>query len=187
MEGVGAHAVADNLGEDVGAARLGELELFEDEDAGPLADDEAVAVLVEGPAGVRGVVVAGGERLHGSEAADAHGGDRGLGAAGDHDVGVAALDDAEGVADGVRGGGAGRRRGLVRSLGAVANGDVPGGKVDDGGGDEERRDLARPAVHQVGVLALDDVEPADAGADVHTDVVGDLRRDLKAGVLHGLV
>ena len=102
-------------------------------------------------------------------------------------VGVAALDDAEGVADGVRGGGAGGGGRLVRALGAVADGDVSGGEVDDGGGDEERRDLARPAVHQVGVLALDDVEAADAGADVHADVVCDLRRDLQAGVLHRLV
>ena len=187
MEGVGAHAVADDLGEDVGAAGLGELELFEDEDAGAFADDKAVAVLVEGAGGVRGVVVAGGEGLHGSEAADAHRRDGSLRAAGDHGVGVAALDDAEGVADGVRGGGAGGCGRLVRPLGAVADGDVAGGQVDDRGGDKERRDLARPAVHQVGVLALDDVEPADAGADVHADVICDFRCDLQAGVLHGLV
>ena len=72
VEGVGGHAVADDLGEDLCAAGLGELELFEDEDAGAFADDEAVAVLVEGAAGVGGVVVAGGEGLHGGEAADAH-------------------------------------------------------------------------------------------------------------------
>ena len=68
--GVGAHAVADDLGEDVCAAGLGELELFEDEDAGAFADDEAVAVLVEGAAGAGGLVVARGEGAHGGESAD---------------------------------------------------------------------------------------------------------------------
>ena len=187
VEGVGGHAVADDLGENLCAAGLGELQLFHDEDAGAFADDEAVAVLVEGAAGVFGIVVAGGEGLHGGESADAHGGDGGLGASGDHGVGIAALDDAEGIADGVRAGGAGGRRGLVRALGVVADADVAGGEVDDGAGDEERRDLARAAGQHGRVLALDDVEAADAGADVDADAVGDLRRDLEAGVLHGLV
>ena len=47
--------------------------------------------------------------------------------------------------------------------------------------------LRGPPASMVGVLALDDVEAADAGADVDADAVGDLRRDLEAGVLHGLV
>ena len=63
--------------------------------------------------------------------------------------------------------------------GAVVDGDVAGGEVDDGAGDEERRDLARAAVQQVGVLALDDVESADAGADVDADAVAVLSRDLR--------
>ena len=74
VEGVGGHAVADDFGEDLCAAGFGELELFEDEDAGAFADDEAVAVLVEGAAGVGGVVVAGGESLHGGEACRRRGG-----------------------------------------------------------------------------------------------------------------
>ena len=48
VEGVGGHAVADDLGEDLGAASLGELELFHDEDAGAFAEDESVTVLVPG-------------------------------------------------------------------------------------------------------------------------------------------
>ena len=60
MEGVGAHAVTDDLGEDLCPSRLGELQLFEDEDACTLADDKAIAVFVEGPAGVFGIVVTGG-------------------------------------------------------------------------------------------------------------------------------
>ena len=103
-------------------------------------------------------------------------GDGGFGAAGDHGVGVAALDDAEGVADGVGGGGAGGGGGLVGAARAVVDGDVAGGEVDDGAGDEEGRDLARAAGEQVDVLALDDVESADAGADVDADAVVVRRR-----------
>ncbi len=124
--------------------------------------------------------------LHGGEAADAQRGDGGFGAAGDHGVGVAALDDAEGVADGVGGGGAGGGGGLVGAAGAVFDGDVAGGEVDDGAGDEEGRDLAGATVEQVDVLALDDVEAADAGADVDADAVVIFIGDLEAGVGHRL-
>ena len=51
-------------------------------------------------------------------------------------------------------------------LALIADADVSGGQVDDGRRNEKRRDLARPAVQQADVLALDDVEPADAGPDV---------------------
>jgi len=186
VEGVGGEAVADDFGEDLCAACLGELEIFEDEDACAFADDEAVAVLVEGAGGVLGVVVAGGECAHGGKARDAERGDGGFGAAGDHGVGVAALDETEGVTDSVGGGGAGCGGGLVGAAGAVFDGDVAGGEVDDGAGDEEGRDLARATVEQVDVLALDDVESADAGADVDTDTVTILVSDLEAGVLHRL-
>jgi tryptophan synthase beta subunit len=56
--GVGAHAVADNLGQNLCSARLGKLQILKDEDAGALADDEAVAVLVKGAAGAGGLGVA---------------------------------------------------------------------------------------------------------------------------------
>ena len=46
---VGGRAVADDLGERLRAASLGVLERLEDEHAGTLADDEAVARLVERP------------------------------------------------------------------------------------------------------------------------------------------
>src|ERR1700722_19978142 len=65
VEGVGGEAVAYDLGEDVCATGFGELKLLEDEDACAFAYDEAVAILVEGTAGVLGVFVAGGESAHG--------------------------------------------------------------------------------------------------------------------------
>src|SRR6202034_2565044 len=140
--------------DDLCATGLGELEFFHDEDAGAFAYDEAVTILVEGTAGVLGVFVAGGESLHGGESTDTHGSDGGFGASGDHGVCVAALNDAESVADGVRAGGAGCGGGLVRTLGVVANADVAGGEVHDGAWNEERRDLARSAGEHGRVLAL---------------------------------
>ena len=76
----------------------------------------------------------------------------------------------------------------VASLGPLAlysDGDVAGGEVDDGAGDEEGGDLAGAAGEHGGVLAFDDVEAADAGADVDAETIGDLTGDLEAGVLHG--
>ena len=167
--GVGGHAVADDFGEDGRAAAAGMFEFFENHDAGAFAHDEAVAVLVPGTAGAIGVVIAGGKRAHGGESADAHGSDGGFGASGNHHIGIAALDDAEGIADGMGAGGAGRGRRFIRALGAEAHGNVSGGEVDDGGGNEERRDLARAALEERGMFALDHVESADARADMDAD------------------
>ena len=58
MEGVAAHAVADNLGQNVRAALLGEFQFFQNQDAGAFADDKAVAVAIEGTGGLLGLVVA---------------------------------------------------------------------------------------------------------------------------------
>ena len=93
--GVRAGAVAGELGEDAGAAALGVLQRLEDEDAGALGADEAVAVGVEGTAGLRRVVGAGREGAHDVEAGEAQLADAGLAAAGDHDVGAAEADDVE--------------------------------------------------------------------------------------------
>ena len=106
--GVRAGAVAGELGEDAGAAALGVLQRFEDEDAGALGADEAVAVAVEGAAGLRRVVVAGREGAHDVEAGEAQLADAGLAAAGDHHVGAAEADDVERVAHRLGAGGAGR-------------------------------------------------------------------------------
>ena len=52
-------------------------------------------------------------------------------------------------------------------LGAEPDGDLAGGQVDDGGGNEERGDAPRTAFEQRLVLALDGAEPADARGDEH--------------------
>ena len=74
------------------------------------------------------------------------------------------------------------------TLGVVADADLPGGQVHDGRGNEEGRDLARAAVEQVGVFALDDVEPTDAGADVDPGTLGQLLAvDLVVGHAQGFI
>ena len=143
MVGVAGHAIADDFGDDIRAAALGEFERFENQHAGAFADDEAVALGVEGAAGALGFVIARGERAHGGESADAHGSDGRFGAAGDHHFRVAALDDFVGVANGVRRSRAGRGRGGVGALRAVANGNVAGGEIDDRRGNEEREKSCR--------------------------------------------
>ena len=180
VKGVGAHAIADDFREDGRAAAAGVFEFFENQNAGAFAHDEAIAVFVPGTAGAGRIVVARGERAHGGESADAHGSDGSFGAAGDHDVGVAVLNDAVGIADGVRAGGAGSGGGCVRALGAELHRDMAGSEVDDGGGNEEGRDLARAAFEKRFVLALDHFESADAGADVNADALGIFGRDLES-------
>ncbi len=43
---------------------------------------------------------------------------------------------------------------------------MAGSKIDDRGRDKEGGDAARPALHQLDVLALDDIKPAHAGRNV---------------------
>ena len=80
---------------------FGVLELLEHEDAGALAHDEAVAVAVERPR--RALSGSSLRVLRAPRMAanpdDADGADRRLAAAGEHDLGVAAADDLDGVAD----------------------------------------------------------------------------------------
>src|SRR5580658_2224575 len=176
---VGTHAIADQLREDGSAAAAGMLEFFEHQDAGAFAHDEAVAIFVPGTAGAGGVVIASGKRAHGGKSAHAHGSDRGFGASGDHYVGVAVLNDAEGIANGVRAGGAGGGRRFIRALGSEAHGNVTGGEVDDSVRYKTGRYPARAVFDQRAVLALYHVESADAGADVHADALGVFGRDME--------
>ena len=141
VEGVAGEAVADHLGVDLRAARLGVLQLLEHQGAGALAHDEAVAVLVIGArAPGRVVVEVGRHGAAGDEAGDADLADRRLRAAGDHDVGVAVLDEAHGVAHRVGARGAGGDHRVIRALEAVADRDLTRGQIDQGRGDEERAD-----------------------------------------------
>src|SRR5579884_780145 len=185
--GIGAHAVADNFGKYLRSARFGELQVLQNEDASAFADNKTIAVFVKGTAGTLRLIIARGKGAHRGESADAHGSNGGFCSAGDHHVSIAALNNAIGITDGVRAGGAGSRGGLIGASGAVFNADLAGGEVDDRRRNEERRYLARTALQHGAVLALDNVEPADAGTNVDTDTVGNRIGDLQAGHLHGLM
>ena len=95
-----------------------------------------------------------------------------------HRIGIAAFNDAVSVANAVSTAGAGCSCGLVRSACMVLDADLAGSKVHDGSRNKEWRDLAWAAGKHGTVFALDDVESTNAGADVHPDAIGNIRRDI---------
>ena len=181
---IGTHAVADELGENRRVATLRAPGVLEHQNACALADDEPVPLDIPGPAGARGLVVAGRQGPHGREAGDAERRDAGFRAAANHGVRVAVLNQTTGIAHRVRAGRAGGRDRRIRTLGAEAHRDLPGRQVDDRGQDEERRDAFGAALDQDPVLPLDHFEPADAAADHHADALGIVRADPKTARLN---
>src|SRR5205814_8133262 len=95
---------------DARAALLRVLQFLDDEDPRSLAGDEAVAILVERPRSLGGVVVALAECARGGESRDAEKRDGRLGAARDDDVHVSVLDVTHAFADGMVPGRAGGQR-----------------------------------------------------------------------------
>ncbi len=106
VEGVGGRPGADQQSPGGGPTRGRVRQAFQDEEARPLADDEAVAVRVERTGGPGGIGVAG-KGLHPGEPGDADRSDHGVGTAGQGDV---AGSGAEQQGRGVDGGGPGWRR-----------------------------------------------------------------------------
>lgn len=173
VEGISRQAVTDDFRIDLRAARLCVLELFENDDAGALAHDEAVTVDVIGARGFfRVVVVLGGQRLAGGKARERDTANRRFRTTGNHDVGVAERNQAAGVTDRMRAGRAGGDDRVVRAAKLMADRHLARGEVDEATGNEERRDTARTLVAQR-VAAFDDAfETANARAD--QDAGGDL-------------
>ena len=164
--GVARKAIAQNLGIDFCAARLGVLVFLEHDHTRALAHDKPVAIRVIGPAGGPGIVRAlGAERLAGVEPRDADLADRRLGPAGDHHVGIAEHDQAAGVPDGVGAGRTGRHNRVVRPLEAIADAHLARNQVDQCAGDEERRHAPRALVADDQRGFLDRAQPADARPD----------------------
>ena len=84
------------------------------------------------------IVVAGAQRLHRSESAQGNRCNGGLGATGEHCVGIAHDQCAPRLSDGVAGSGAGGAGGQVGSTQAVVEREHPRSHVDDHHRDEER-------------------------------------------------
>ncbi len=185
--GVAGAAVARDLGIDVGAAGLGVLHLLEDDDGGTVGHHEAAAVGVERQGGVLRIRGAG-QRLGVREAGDTDRYGTAVAAARDDGVGVAVLDGAERLADGVRGGGAGRHDVDAGALGAELDGDLAAGHVGDHRRDEVGGDpLAGLVLEELLQLALDGREAADTGADIGAQTARlDVLAAHQAGVVHRL-
>ena len=188
MVGVAGQAVADHFGVDLGAARLGVLQLLQHDDAGALAHHEAVAVLVVGTRGLLRLVVEGGaQRAAGGKAGNGDAADRALGSARHHHVGIVELDQPRRVADRMRAGRAGGDDRVVRPLQAVPDGDIAGRQIDQASRDEERADAARPLLLEQDGGVGDAGQAADAGADQDAGALLLLLRvGLPAGVLERL-
>jgi hypothetical protein len=186
VEGIAAHAEAGQLGVDLRAARPGMFVLFEHHDAGALAHDEAVAILVPGTGSSRRIVVARGQGLGRSEAAHGQRRHSRLGAAANHRVGIAVLDHPRRQADRVQARGAGRDHGNVGPLEAEHDRQVARDHVADGARNEEGRNLARTARQIVVVRILDHRQATDAGADVDADALGIGLRRVEPGVAQRL-
>ena len=171
VEGVAGVAVAGQFGVDVRAALKRVLVLLKHHDARALAHDEAAAALVEGQGcriGIRGL----GQRLTVGEAAHRQRIDGGLAAARDDRVGIAVMDRAIGLADGVGGSGAGRHHRKARALAAKANGDVARSDVGNHHRHEQRRNAGGTALEELVALREDRADAADAAAHIHAQALG---------------
>ena len=91
----------------------------------------------------------------------------GLGAAGDHHVGIVQLDHPRGVADGVRAGRAGGDHRVVRPLEAVPDRDLAGGQVDQADGMKNGLMRRGPRSRSVTAASRYRRQAADARADQH--------------------
>ncbi len=112
---------------------------------------------------------------HGIESRDAQGIDAGLAAACQEGVGVAELDDAPRLADGVVRRGARADVADVRPLEAVFHADQTAGHVGNHHRDHEGRDPTRALVHEDRVLDFQRGQSADAAAE----------HAAEAGAVHG--
>ena len=184
---VGGGAIAGDLGEDLGAAALGELHVLQHQHHAALPHHEAVAIEVERPAGLLGLVVALAHRFDLAEGAHGQGSDRGLRAAGEHGSRLTPLDDLGRFPDAVAGGGAGADDRVVRAPGAGVDRHQARGHVADHHRHREGRDAAHPPLQQRGVVLLDLLHASDARGDDDADVVGVELGRVEVRVLKGLL
>ena len=167
---VAGGAVAHHLGVDLRPAGLGVFQFLQKQHARALAHDEAAALRVKGNGGPVGVLRLG-QGLHGGEAADGHGRDGGLGAAAEHDLGVAVPNVVESVAHGVGTSGAGGDGAGAHGPEARVDGHLTRRHVADGGGDIEGGYPVKALFLTPAVLRLGDGLSADAAGEDHTAAV----------------
>ena len=144
---ISAHTVPNNFRNRFSPARAGMFQLFKDENSGAFAHHKSVAVTVPWAAGFFGLVIARGKRTHRGETTNTERGDCRFSAAGNHHIGIAVLNNAKRIADGMRTRSTCGGRGFVRPFRAKTHGDVSGRQVHDGRRNKERRNPARTTFH----------------------------------------
>ncbi len=166
---IAVRAVSDDFRENLCPPLKRMLLLFQNQNPGAFAHDEAASLRVKRNArAVRILSLA--QCLHGREAADSKGRDRRLRSAADHQILIAVADPVERVADRIVAARAGRHRAGAHSAEAVINGNPGGGHIGDRHRNEERTDLLIPLLHAAQMLLLDDGEAADSAGDDHARV-----------------
>ena len=178
---VGGHAEAAQLGQDLGAARLGMCLQFQHQDAGAFAQHRAVALLGEREAAFGRQHVHGLPGPHGAVVDDA------LGGADDGDVDQAVADVVAPDADGVRRRRAGAAGGERRALDAVLDADMGRRRGADDAQQRQRMGGALVVDEEIAVGGLQRTQAAGARADDAGRAIGVLERHLEARLLDGLV
>ena len=189
MVGVAAHAVADDLGDRSCAPRARACSSSSSTRMpAPSPMTKPSRSASKGRLALLGLVVAGGEGAHGGEARRRPWGVMAASrAAGDHTSASARAMILKAspmewalVAQAVH----------AASFGPLAPQRMltcPAARLTMEAGMKNGEILRGPPLKQVGVLALDDVESADAGADVHAHPGGVLGRDFEPGRAHGFI
>ena len=161
------------------------LQLLQDQHRGPLAHDEAAALLVKGDGGTAGIGGVG-QGAHGGESAHGQGRDGGLGSAGHHHLGVAVPDVAESVTHRIGAAGAGRHWADAHAVQSEADGDMAGRQVGDHHWDEEGGDPVKaPALPSL-AGGLEGADAADAAGQGDADPSSVLPLQVQAAVGYGL-
>ena len=136
--GVRTQAIAGDFGQNLGPSTLRMLQFFEQQHRGPFAQYKTFPVRREGPAGPAGIAVSGRQYADGFPGADHAIGNRRLAASRQHDIRHAVLDQMEGLANRMAGGGTGGGRGKRRPLGPKFHADLRSGGVVHHAGNGER-------------------------------------------------
>ncbi len=166
-------AEADDLAVDPRPAPLRVLERLDNHQPAALGRRRAVAIGREGPAGMRGVVVAAAESPGEALAHQGHGVHLALGPAADAHVRHAAGDRPAGLADGQMAGRLGAGDGVAGPLGVVDDRDVAGEHV----GQELQQPQRGEVVHALGAPLADVEDAIDGGAGQRLGQLGQIGAD----------
>ena len=93
VERIGTHAVADQFAINLCAAFFGVFVFFQDDDSGPFAHEEPIAILIEWATRAKGIIIASRESAHVREPGQTDRRNRRLRAARDHHVGLTTAHD----------------------------------------------------------------------------------------------